>query len=119
MESADIVAYLLVEVDAVGNDYHAVDHGLIVIQQSHKLICEPSNGVGFARTCRVLNKIAAPDAFLFGFFQQSAHHVELMIARPNHFCFGLACFLVLFFDNLCKILDYIGKTLLGEYFLPR
>ena len=42
-----------------------------------------------------------------------------MIAGPDNFCFGLACFLVLFLDNLSEVLDNVAEAMLCQNILPK
>ena len=44
-----------------------------------QLVGGPGDGVGFARTCRVLNQIGLTYAVVAGMVYQPAHHIQLMV----------------------------------------
>lgn len=61
-ELPDGIAYLLVEVYAVGNNDNGGDKILSVFFQPHELMSKPGNGVRLAAACAVLNEVFLPHA---------------------------------------------------------
>lgn len=61
-ESSDIVACLLVEILAVGDDDDAIEKSSTLLQELYQLIGQSSDAIGLPRSCRVLHQIALPYA---------------------------------------------------------
>ena len=79
----DGVLYLPVEDEPVCDDDDRVEHGSVVPLKADELVSQPSDGVALAAARRVLDQVAAPRPVLRGVGEQSAHHVELVVARPH------------------------------------
>lgn len=66
----------------------------------------------------MLDQVAPARAVFSRVGEQPAHHVELVIARPDLQSPLLAGLLVLEFDDLRVVLEYVGQALAGEDALP-
>ena len=109
LESNNVVLYLVVEVDAVGDDNDAIEQGLCSVEQADKLISEPSDGVGLARASRMLDQETLTYPVRLGLGEKLANAVELMVAGPNHTLFLDVGFGVEFLHHLGIVLDDVGK----------
>ncbi len=87
VELVDGVLQLRVQHPAVGNHNHAVVHLLVVgIVQGRKTVRQPANGVGFARTRRMLHQIGLPHALGQSGLQQLVHRIPLVVAWKQKRC---------------------------------
>ena len=118
-ERLHVVAQLLVEVHAVGDDDDTVEHAFPIPHHPHKLIGEPSDRVALARPRRVLDEVPLTDRLLPGVFEKQAHGFELVPARPDYFLFPLAGVLVLFGHYLRIVLDDVAQAPLRENVFPQ
>ena len=95
-----IVFDLLVQIFSVRHDENRIKKRLSVLFHFHKLIGEPSDGMGFPGACAVLNQVPTADAIFAHVCQERFHAVKLMIARENLYLFS-----VLGFRHLRVMLD--------------
>ena len=97
LELADGLLELSVEDPAVGHHHDRVeDAAVVLVVQGRELVGEPSDGEALAATGRVLDQIALPGTVTAGVAHQSAHAIELLIARKDQEPTpGLAAFVVL------------------------
>ena len=73
---------LLVENTTIGNDYDRVEYRLVIIvEKACKAIADPCDGVGLARSRRMLDKIISPGTIRLNICNELAHNVKLMEAR--------------------------------------
>lgn len=134
-ESLDVKRKLSVEYFAVNNYDNSVEQrsveslGSLDIQRPRhsldELKGEPRYGVGFTRTCRVLNEIAFANTLGFDIFHKFVHHVELVEAWEDeqfgvfeyvrHFLAGLGFTVV----KEREVRDYFGNHVLAQYALPK
>ena len=85
---------LRIENGAVGNNNNAAENRLVIfVKQRSKAICGPSDLVGLARTCAVLNKVVSACAVFRNICDELANHIELMITRENKAFLGYGLFL--------------------------
>ena len=115
----DGVADLPVEDAPVGHHDDRVEHRRVVAGQSDELVRQPSDGVALAAAGRVLDQVAPARPVGFGVGQQAAHHVELMVARPD-LCPPLpAGLVVLLLHHLGVVLQDVGQTLPRQHLAPQ
>ena len=117
-ELLDRVPYLLVQHPPVRDDDHGVEDGRIVLLQSYQLVGEPRDGVGLAAARRVLDQILGTDSPTGCVGQQSAHHVQLVIAGPYLLSPLSARLVVPAFHDLGVVLDDVGQAVAGDDMLP-
>ena len=79
----DRVPDLTVEDDPVGDHDDRVEDRRVVPGQPDQLVGQPGDGVALAAARRVLDQVAPARAVLAAIGQQTADHVELMVARPD------------------------------------
>ena len=79
---------------------------------------EPSDGVGLAAACRVLDQVAPARSLPLRISQEPAHHVELVEARPDLHRLLFPGLLVLGLDDLGVVLEDVGQSAAGEDALP-
>ena len=82
-ELLDRVADLLVEHTPVCDHDHRVEHGFLISAQGDELMAQPGDGVRLPAACGVLDQIASTRAVFSCVGQQLAHHLELVVARPD------------------------------------
>ena len=109
-ELLDRVPDLLVEDAPVGDDDDRVEDRRVVLRQADQLVREPGDGVGLAAARRVLDQVAPARAVLPRVGQELAHHVELVVARPDLHRLLLAGLLVLRLDDLGVVLEDVGQA---------
>ena len=118
-ELLDRVADLLVEDAPVGDHDNGIEHPRVVLSETNQLVGEPGDGVGLPAACRMLNEIPFPCTVLARIGQELAHHVELVIARPDLHLPLLACLLIPGLDDLRVVLQDVGQPVAGENPLPQ
>ena len=118
---AQVIAYLLVEHHAVGNDQHTLKVGrdAVSLFQVYQLLGCPGDGVAFARPCGVLYEVAATVLARTGVGQQGTCTLQLVIAGPDHVLLRLARVLVFLFHHLCKVLQYVAQARLLQNLFPQ
>ena len=117
-ELLDGVPYLLVQYLAVRDDDHGIEDDRVVPLQPYQLVGQPSDGVGLAAAGRVLDQVLGADAPAGSVGQQSAHHVQLVVAGP-YLLSPLASGLVVpRLHDLGVVLDDVGQPVAGEDLLP-
>ena len=117
-ELLDRVVDLLVEDAPVGDHNDGIEHLHVVLPETNQLVGEPGDGVGLPATGRMMNEIPFPCAVPARIGQELAHHVELMVARPDLHLPLLACLLILNLDDLRVILQDVGQPVAGEQARP-
>ena len=117
-ELLDRVADLLVEDAPVGDHDDGVEHPRVVLPEPDQLVGEPGDGVGLPATGRMLDEIPLPGTVPARIGQEPAHHVELMVARPDLHLLLLARLLVLGLDDLRVVLQDVGQPVAGEQARP-
>ena len=119
-KGVDVVANLLVEIDAVRDNDDGVELGRRVrLLQQDQLIRKPRDRIRLARPGRVLDQELAPHRVGRGLRQEPPHRVELVIARPDDPLLDLAGLLLLGDDHLREVLDDVRKRRLGEDLFPK
>ena len=118
---AQVIAYLLVEHHAVGNDQHTLKVGrdAVSLFQVYQLLGCPGDGVALARPCGVLYEVAATALAYTGVGKQGTCTLQLVIAGPDHVLLRLARVLVFLFHHLCKVLQYVAQARLLQNFFPQ
>jgi len=118
-ELLDSIPNLLVENPAVGDYNNGIQHRATVLLKSDELVSKPSDRVGFAAACAVLNKILFSNTICFHVGKQLRYNIELMVAGENLlflFLFGVLVHL----DDDLRIVFYDQRQLfLGENILPK
>ena len=82
-ELLDRIPNLLVENPAVGDYDNGIQHQATVLFKPNQLMSKPSDRVGFAAACAVLNKILLPNAVCLHIGKQLRYNIELMVAGEN------------------------------------
>ena len=113
-ELLDRVADLLVEDASVGDYDDGVEHPRVVLPESDQLVGEPGDGVGLPAAGRMLDEISLPGAVPARIGQESPHHVELVVARPDLLFPLLARLLILGLNDLCVVLQDVGQSVAGN-----
>ena len=110
VESGNGCLQLRVQNGTVGdNDNAAVDSSVFVIVQGRQTICQPCNGIGFARSCGVLNQIVMANTICFDIADQLANNVHLMVSGEDQ---SVAL-------QTDKFLDDVHHTVCLENLLPQ
>ena len=117
-ELLDRVADLLVEDTPVGDHDDGVEHPRVVLPEPDQLVGEPGDGVRLPAACRMLNEIPFPGTVPAYVSQEPAHHVELVVARPDLHLPLLACLLIPGLDDLRVVLQDVGQPVAGEQARP-
>ncbi len=120
-EQLDVVLELGVEHAPVCHHHHGIKQirgarGVILL---HQLICQPCDGVGLTRACRMLNQVGLAHPFLLGIRQNAAHHVELVIAGEEQCLPLLSGLFVLLNRELGELLNDVGQAAARENVLPQ
>src|SRR5258705_6237174 len=117
-ELLDRVVDLLVENPSIRDDDDGIeDRGIVLLQNDH-LVRQPGDGIRLAAPGGVLNQITLALALGLHVGQEPAHHVELVVSRPDLDRLFLACLLVLYLDDLRIVLEDVSESLPGEDALP-
>ncbi len=118
LEGCNIVADLLVQIDAVRNHDNGIHDVLVILHQRDELVRQPGDGVALAGACTMLNQEALSNGVCPGFKEEFPDTIQLVIARPDDLFdrFGLALFL--FLDNLRVVLQDVSKRVFLQDFLP-
>ena len=106
----DRVPDLTVEDDPVGDHDDRVEDRRVVPGQPDQLVGQPGDGVALAAARRVLDQVAPARAVDAGVGQQPAHHVELVVARPDLRPPLPAALLVLRLHHLGVVLQDVGEA---------
>ena len=115
----DRVPDLTVEDDPVGDHDDRVEDRRVVPAQPDQLVSQPGDGVALAAAGRVLDQVAPARAVGAGVGQQPAHHVELMVARPDLGPSLPAALLVLRLHHLGVVLQDVGEAPPGQHLPPQ
>ena len=115
----DGVADLPVEDAPIGDHDDRVEDRSIVLREPDQLVGQPGDGIALAATSRVLDQVAPARRARRGVGQQPAHHVELLVARPNLRPLFLTGLLVLRLHHLGIVLQDVGQALPGQHVLPQ
>ena len=87
--------------------------------QPDQLVGQPGNGVALAAAGRVLDQVAPARAVLASVGEQPAHHVELVVARPDLRAPLPAALLVLGLHHLRVVLQDVGKAPPRQHLPPQ
>ena len=79
----DGVADLLIEDAPVGDHDDGIEDRSAVLREPDQLVRQPGDGVALAAAGRVLDQVAPSHAAQPSVDEQPAHHLKLMIARPD------------------------------------
>ena len=115
----DGVADLPVEDAPVGDHDDRVECRSVVLRESDQLVGQPGDGVALPAARRVLDQVAPARPVRRGVGQQPAHHVELLVARPNLCPLFLAGLLVLHLHHLGVVLQDVGQALASQHVSPQ
>ena len=118
-ELLDRIPNLLVENPAVGDYDNGIQHRTTVLFKPNQLMSKPSDRVGFAATCAVLNKVLFSDTICFHIGKQPRYNIELMVAGENLFFLFLLGILVHLDDDLRVVFYDQRQFFLGENILPK
>ena len=118
-ELLDRIPNLLVENPAVGDYDNGIQHRATVLFKPNQLMSKPSDRVGFAAACAVLNKILFSDTICFHIGKQPRYNIELMVAGENLFFLFLLGILVHLDDDLRVVFYDQRQFFLGENILPK
>ena len=108
---------------SVGHDDNIIENDLVVgIVERSKTIRKPSDSVGLAGACTVLNKIVERGAVFLYIGKELADGIELMITGKYNALldFDLACLFILFFRGLNEneFGDQVENGIFGENIVP-
>ena len=117
-ELLDRVADLTVEDAPVGDHDDGVEYPRVVPIEPDQLVREPGDGVGLPAAGRMLDEIPLPCAVPARVSQESTHHVELVVARPDLHLHLPARLLILGLDDLRVVLQDVGQPAAGEQTPP-
>ena len=115
----DRVVDLLIKDDPVGDDDDRVEDGCVVLREADQLVGQPGDGVALAAARRVLDQVASASPVSCGVGQQTAHHVELVVAGPDLRPRLPAGLFVLRLDHLGVVLQDVGEVLAGQHLAPQ
>ena len=115
----DRIADLLVQDTAVGYDDDGVEDARAVPLQRDELMSQPSDRIALATAGRVLNQIPSSGAVCPGVLQEPAHHVELLIPRPDLDPLLPARLRVLRRHHLRVVLQDVGHARPGQDVAPQ
>ena len=115
----DRVPDLTVEDHPVGDHDDRVEDRRVVPGQPDQLVGQPGDGVALAAAGRVLDQVAPARAVGAGVGQQPAHHVELVVARPDLLPALPAALLVLRLHHLGVVLQDVGEAPPGQHLPPQ
>ena len=101
--------YLAIQNHSVGHHDDGVEHRLVFVAEVYEPMRQPCDRERLSAASRMLNQILLPHAVVSRIGEQSAHHIKLVIARPD------AVLLVL----LHIVLQDVGKTAAGKHFPPQ
>ena len=118
-ELLDSIPNLLVENPAVGDYNNGIQHRATVLLKSDELVSKPSDRVGFAAACAVLNKILFSNTICFHISKQLRYNIELMVAWKNLLFLFLFGVLVHLNDDLRVVFYDQRQLFLGENILPK
>ena len=79
----DGIADLLVEDAPVCNDDNRIKDLVLILAQTNELMCQPSDRIRFSAPCRMLNKIAPPNALFASSLKQLPYDIKLMVAGKD------------------------------------
>ena len=103
----------------VGDDDDRVEGRGAVPGQPDQLVGQPGDGVALAASGRVLDQVTTARAVVTCVGQQAAHHVELMVARPDLGPLPPARLLVLRLHHLGVVLQDVGQALPAQHLPPQ
>ena len=115
----DRVADLLVQDAPVGDDDDRVEDGRAVPLQRDELMGQPGDRIALAAAGRVLDQVPLPRPVRAGVLQEPAHHVELLVPRPDLDPLALARLRVLRRHHLRVVLHDVGHARAGEDVAPQ
>ena len=90
-----------------------------VLREPDQLMREPGDGVALAAACGVLDEVAPARAVRGGVGEQPAHHVELVVARPDLGSRLPAGSLVPGLHHLSVVLQDVRQALAGQHLAPQ
>ena len=126
----DRVADLPVEEEPIGDHDDGIEDRGAVLRESEpvlrepepepdQLVREPGDGVALAAARGVLDEVAPAGAVRGGVGEQPAHHVELVVARPDLASRLAAGSLVPGLHHLGVVLQDMGQALAGQHLAPQ
>ena len=80
---------------------------------------QPGDGVALAAARGVLDQVALAGAAVSSVGKQSAHHIKLVVARPDLDFLLPPGLLVLGLHDLGVVLEDVGQVLAGQHLVPQ
>ena len=115
----DRVADLPVEEEPVGDHDDGIEDRGAVLREPDQLVRQPGDRVALAAARGVLDQVAPAGAVRGGVGEQPAHHVELVVARPDLGTRPPAGSLVPGFHHLSVVLQDVRQALAGQHLAPQ
>ena len=115
----DRVADLLVQDAAVGDDDDRVEDGLAVLFQRDQLMGQPGDRIALSAARRMLDQVPFSRPMRTGVPQEPAHHVELLVSRPDLDSLLLPGLRVPGRHHLGVVLQNPGQACPGEDLAPQ
>ena len=108
---------------SVGHDDNIIENDLVVsIMECRKAVCKPSNSIGLAGACTVLDQIVERGAVFLYIGKELADCIELMITGKNNtfLDFYLSCLFILFLRGLNEneFGDQVENGIFGKNIVP-
>ena len=109
--------------NSVGHYDNIVKNDLVVsIVERSKAVCKPSNSIGLAGACAVLDKVVERGAVFLNIGKELADSIELMITGKDNALLDLdlACLFILFLRGLNEneFGDQVENGIFGENIVP-
>ena len=118
-ELLDGIADLPVQNAPVGHDDDGIETRCVVFRQADQLVRKPGDGVGLPAARGMLNQVALARPVPTRVGEERAHHVELVVTRPDLGPGFAAGFLVLRGEDPCVVFQDVGQAFTGENLPPQ
>ena len=118
LEGCNVVADLLVQIDAVRDYDDGVHDILVILHQRDELVCQPGDGIALTGAGTMLNQEALTNGICTGLKEEFPNAIQLVITRPDDLFDRLRLALFLFLDNLRVVLEDVSKRVFLQDFLP-
>ena len=82
-ELLDRLIDLAIQDHSVCHHDDGIEHRLVFVAEVYEPMCQPCDGKRLSAASRMLNQILLPHSVVSGIGEQSAHHINLVIARPD------------------------------------
>ena len=82
-ELLDRLIDLAIQNHSVGHHDDGIEHRLVFVAEVYEPMRQPCDRKRLPAASRMLNQILLPHSVVSGIGEQSAHHINLVIARPD------------------------------------